>query len=87
MEFKVEKGRKSESDRVLLVKTDGWELLSYREIFTILKFVLENEQKLYPHGKGAKYLLEAIKMLLYHDVEDVLAWFQLKKPRKLHHFM
>jgi len=88
MEFKFKPGNKTVNDKIVLVKTDGWEQITYRELFTLIKFFFENEQKLYPPpAKGAKYLFEAIRRLLTNSVEDVLAWFQLSKVSKLHHFL
>ena len=88
MEIKLKKGKKSKNDTVILIRTDGWEQITYRDLFTLIKLFLENEHKIYPPpAKGAKYLLDAINRLLTNDVEDVLAWFQLQKPSKLHHFL
>lgn len=88
VQIRFKQGSKSKNDRIVLVKTEGWEQITYRELFTLIKFFLENEQKIYPPpAKGAKYLLDAISRLLNNSVEDVLAWFQLKKPSKLHHFL
>lgn len=88
MLIRTEKGKKGENDRVILVKTEGWEQITYRDLFTLIKLFLENEHKIYPKpAKGAKYLLEAINKLFNNSVEDVLAWFQLNKPSKLHHLL
>jgi len=88
MEIKLKKGKKSDADSIVLIKTDGWEQITYSDLFKLIKLFLENEQKIYPPpAKGAKYLLEAINRLLDNSVEDVLAWFNLKKVSKLHHLL
>jgi len=73
--FKVEEGKKKPGDRVLRIWADG-EVLSYRDLFEILKFCFENEDVLYPRDQGFKgrfFLLQAIQDLCYGaDVEEVM---------------
>jgi len=73
--FEVSEGRKKPGDRVLRIWADG-EVLSYRDLFEILKFCFENEDVLYPRDQGFKgrfFLLQAIQDLCYgSDVEEVM---------------
>jgi len=45
------------------MKTDGWEYFTILKILFINKLLFENEDRLYPHGKGRTMLFEAIQDL------------------------
>lgn len=88
MEIKLKDGKKGEGDKIIMVKTDGWEQITYRDLFRLIKEFFKNEERIYPPpAKGAKYLLDAITRLLREDVDSVLIKYQVEAPRKLHHFI
>jgi len=80
MRFNLRKGNKGNNDLVLDVATDGWEQLSYQDLFKLIKLLYVNEDKIYPPpNKGSKMLLEALDFLREHSVEETTATFQIKK--------
>ena len=79
MKFDIRKGKKSENDLVLLVKTEDWEQLRFEDLLTAIKFFFDNEDRVYPPpAKGSKYLLEALTYLRTHNVEETLIKSKLK---------
>ena len=91
MEYKFVKGKKSNNDVVLLVKTDGWELLSFTDILRILKACFENEDRLYPppRFKGRRMLFEAIRDIYNgKSIAEAIGKYKLKTDKlKLHAFI
>ena len=85
----MKKGKKADNDYVILVKTNGWEQLTFRDFFKLTRLLLLNEERIYPPPKfkGAKYLLDAIQALRNTPVDDVLVKFKVEHPTKLHHFL
>ena len=87
VEFRLVRGRKSVDDWVLMVRTDGWEALSFEDLLRMLKLLFDNEERLYPPEegfKGKKMLLEAIKRVSAGEpVIKVIADYRLK-PKKLY---
>ena len=61
MRLKEIPGKKNSQDRILLVATAGEEQITFKQILFMLKFFFENEDRCYPHGKGRRYLLLAIR--------------------------
>jgi len=80
MKYDLWKGRRGKEDIGLLIHTDGWEQISHKDLFTIVKFLYDNEDRLYPppRGKGSRYLLEALTYLRTHSVKETLAKFSGK---------
>ena len=54
MKFKLTEGFKRAygKDKMLLVKTDGWEAITFDEVLLIIKRLAENEERIYPKSKG-----------------------------------
>lgn len=81
MKFSVCHGNKASKDLILLIITEGYEQITFAELFTIVKMLYYNEDKIYssPNCKGSKMLLEALEYLHKHSVSDTLSRFNLKK--------
>lgn len=82
VEWRYRKGSKSPRDWVLLIKTDGWEVFTVEDVLRLLKFMFENEDRIYPKEEGFKgrdMLLEAIKKVAKGEpIPKVLADYKLK---------
>jgi len=54
MKFKTINGKKNffGEDKPLLVKTNGWELITNDEILQIIKSIFDNEDRIYPKAAG-----------------------------------
>jgi len=39
-------------DKILKVKTDGWEVITFDEILHIVRHIFENEERIYPKSHG-----------------------------------
>ena len=76
MEFLLKLGKKHAKDKILLIKTDGYEQLSYNNLFKIAKLLMVNEEKCYPFGLGAQYLINALIYLKTHSVDETLIKFK-----------
>ena len=63
IEFRERRGGISSSDLVLELKASNWHALSYKELLYILNHVFENEDRLYPTGKGRWMIVDAINDL------------------------
>lgn len=88
MEIMLVDGKFGNGDKVLMIKTKGWEKITYEDLFKIVKLQYINEDRLYPPPfKGKEYLVNALLDLRENSVEDVLVKFKLKHPTKLHQFM
>jgi len=87
MKFDITKGKKGAEDLVLLVCTDGYEQITYKDLFTIIKHFYDNEDKIYPRGEGSKFLMKSLVYLRTHSVEETLVKSQLKPPDKLVYFI
>lgn len=89
MKFRTEKGKKSEDDQRLQIETDGFEQISYEDLFKIVKFFYENENRIYPppQCKGSKMLVGALVFLESHSVRETLLKYQLKQPNLLSDFV
>lgn len=68
-------GKKNEHDKILLIKTDDFEQISYADFFKIAKLLMVNEDRCYPFGAGAQYLIDALQFLRDHSIEETLAKF------------
>ena len=66
MEIKYTKGKKSKKDRVLWVKTEDWEKLTYKDLFDFIGFFADNEETNYPQPRyaGKEYLRKAINQVI-----------------------
>lgn len=80
MRFKTKTGKKGRGDQILLVRTDGYEQMTYEDLFRmVVKHFYDNEDRVYPPpAKGSKYLLEALTYLRTHNVEETLIKSKLK---------
>jgi len=89
MRFDLSKGNKGREDLILYVQTEGSEQITCEDLFTILKHLFENEDKIYPppQFKGSKLLLEAIQFLRSHTVRETLLQFQIEEAQYVHDFM
>lgn len=89
MKFDVREGKKGEKDLILLVCTDGYEQVKFKDILTIVKHLYDNEDKIYPPPKfkGSKMLMEALVRLRTHTVRETLLEFKLRKREYLADFM
>lgn len=89
MEIELEKGKKSEQDRVLLIHTVGWEQMTYEDLFKIVKLFYVNEDKIYPPPKfkGSKMLMETLIYLRTHSVMETTLESKLRKAEYLTDFM
>jgi len=88
MEFKEGEGIKGKEDKVLFIKTDGYEKLTYRDLFKMIKFFFENEDRIYPSpAKGGRFLLDAITSLRNMSVDEVLLKYRAKTAEYLHEFI
>ena len=92
MKFEVRKGKKGEDDLVLLVCTDGYEQITYKDLFTMVKHFYDNEERVYspkknPKLRGMMKLLEALDYLKTHTVSETLLEFQLRRAEYVHNFL
>jgi hypothetical protein len=68
-------------DQVLQLWVDGeWRTLELGLAFAVLDVVGQNEDRLYPHGRGGGMTLSALKTA-YRDGWQV-AWAQLQRERR-----
>ena len=80
--FDFKKGKKGDDDLVLLVKTDDWEQVVFKDLLTMIKFFFDNEDRIYrPPAKGSLFLLEAISDLRKLPLDDVLLKYSLRSPK------
>jgi len=61
MEIKQIKGKKHEKDILLLITTEKDEPATMLKILLLIKFFFENEDRIYPHGRGRNMFFEAIQ--------------------------
>lgn len=89
MKFNLKKGKKGDNDLRLLICTDGYEQITYKDLFKIIKLFYANEDRIYPPPKfkGSKMLFEAFEYLRGHNVDEALLKFQLRKAENIHDFM
>ena len=78
MDFLLKPGKKHAKDKILLIKTDGYEQLRYSDFFKIAKLLMANEENRYPFGLGAQYLINALIYLKNHSVDETLTKFKCK---------
>lgn len=60
MELKYVQGRKHPEDKIILVKTDGWEAPTFIELLRLIVVHLKNEDRIYNKGMGGHMLIAAI---------------------------
>lgn len=88
MKFNFKVGKKGNGDLVLLVSTDGFEQVTYKDLFTIIKHFYDNEDRIYPSpAKGSRFLMEALMCLRTCSVEKTLIEYKLRIPEKLEDWM
>lgn len=88
MKFSFKKGNKGENDWILLIETDSYEQVKYKDLFYIIKFFFDNEERIYPPpAKGSQYLLSAIRDLRTMTVDEVLLKYELRKADKIADFV
>ena len=51
-------GRKGNGDLVLLARTEGWEVITFRAMGRMFEHSARNEDRLYPDGDGAEMLMK-----------------------------
>ena len=82
MKFDFLKGSKHNDDLILLICTEGYEQLTCKDLFWVVKILYDNEDKIYlPPAKGADFLAEALLDLRKMSVNDVLRKYQLIKVK------
>lgn len=70
MEFKEETIKRG---KILSVRTKNWEAIRYRDLFKIVKWLYEEEDRRYPPpGEGSKGLLKALTDLRTQSVDEVV---------------
>ena len=60
MQIRLGEGSKAQNDVVIEVYAPFWQRITIRELLTIIKMIMENEDRLYSYGKGRFMLLKAI---------------------------
>lgn len=80
MNFDTRQGEKGSQDFVLRIATNGYEELTFEDLFWMVKLLYDNEDKIYfhPNCKGSRLLLEALEHLRTHTVKETLLKFGLK---------
>lgn len=86
MKFKTEQGFKGKGDKRLLVSIgeySGYEQITYEDLLTIVKFLYQNEDRIYPPPKykGARLLSQAFSYVRTHTIIETLKKFQLRGKR------
>ena len=79
MQIRLAKGAKAQNDVVIEVYAPFWQRITIRELLTLIKLTMENEDKLYSHGKGRFMLLEAIIELVKSASVDEVTRKYVKK--------
>ena len=89
MRFDLSKGNKGREDLILYVETEGYEQITCQDLFTIIKHLFDNEDKIYPppQFKGSKLLLEAIQFLRSHTIRETLLHFRIEEAQFVTDFM
>lgn len=81
LEFRIEKGKKSDADQLLLFNTGGqWHCPTFDELLDMVRFFFENEEKNYPvPHRGAEILMNRVK-IEYDKVRGVYGRVVEVKP-------
>lgn len=60
MELRKEQGKKHPDDRIIFIKTNGWEAPTFLELLELIACHINNEDSIYPHGQGGGMLISAL---------------------------
>ncbi|MFQ5710208.1 MAG: hypothetical protein ACE5GD_00360 [Candidatus Geothermarchaeales archaeon] len=64
--------------RILLVRTNDWEAIRYYDLFKIVKWLYDEEDRRYPKGMGSKGLLKALSDLRTENLDEVAKGYGVK---------
>ena len=82
MQIRLGEGSKAQNDVVIEVYAPFWQRITIRELLTLIKLIMENEDRLYSHGKGRFMLLEAIiELAKGASVDEVTKKYAKKKVK------
>ena len=73
MKFKLVEGNKREGDRILLVKTDDFEMIKHKHIYFVLIMLLKNELKIYREAiekTGRFFFREVIEEIISEIIDE-----------------
>ena len=91
--FRKIKGRKKDGDEILLVKTDGEEAVTMRDLAVMVVHKYLNEELLYPRPqfRGGEMLIQFLRDCIKNpnQIDVIASKYELTKgvKLKLHHFM
>lgn len=66
MIISTKQGRRGKHDRIVIIKTNGYETMSLQGLLEIIQLFMENEDRVHPRTQGRKG-----RWMLYEAISDV----------------